>query len=113
MSEKKTARRSGLVSFLTNPKYIMVFATIGIFLIIYAFGAIMYGSKGFTTPDPNEAAIKEVALRNSREPFVLCDDSKFGHISAVRFADFTAATIITNREPSINYQNAQNILIAK
>ena len=49
MSEKKTARRSGLVSFLTNPKYIMVFATIGIFLIIYAFGAIMYGSKGFTT----------------------------------------------------------------
>ena len=70
-------------------------------------------SKGFTTPDPNEAAIKEVALRNSREPVVLCDDSKFGHISAVRFADFTAATIITNREPSINYQNAQNILIAK
>ena len=49
MSEKKNTRKRGLVSALTNPKYIMVYATIGIFLIIYAFGAIMYGSKGFTT----------------------------------------------------------------
>ena len=49
MSEKKITRKRGLVSALTNPKYIMVYATIGIFLIIYAFGAIMYGSKGFTT----------------------------------------------------------------
>ena len=49
MSEKKITRKRGLVSALTNPKYIMVYATIGIFLIIYAFGAIVYGSKGFTT----------------------------------------------------------------
>ena len=49
MSEKKNTRKRGLVSALTNPKYIMVYATIGIFLIIYAFGAIVYGSKGFTT----------------------------------------------------------------
>ena len=48
MSEKKNTRKRGLVSALTNPKYIMVYATIGIFLIIYALGAIMYGSKGFT-----------------------------------------------------------------
>ncbi|MBR5301349.1 MAG: sugar ABC transporter permease YjfF [Clostridia bacterium] len=33
---------------MTNPKYIMVLATIGIFLAIYLFGAILYGDKGFT-----------------------------------------------------------------
>ena len=49
MSEKKTVRKQGFVSRIANPKYIMVYATIGIFLIIYAFGAIAYGSKGFTT----------------------------------------------------------------
>jgi len=37
-----------LVNFITNPKYIMVLATIGIFLVIYIFGAILYGDKGFT-----------------------------------------------------------------
>ena len=41
--------RQTLWSRLTNPKYIMVYATIGIFLIIYAFGAVVYGDKGFTT----------------------------------------------------------------
>ena len=41
--------RQTLFSRLTNPKYIMVYATIGIFLIIYAFGAWLYGDKGFTT----------------------------------------------------------------
>ena len=49
MSENKSDRRQSLVRQLTNPKYIMVYATIGIFLIIYAFGAIVYGEKGFTT----------------------------------------------------------------
>ncbi|MBR0367420.1 MAG: sugar ABC transporter permease YjfF [Clostridia bacterium] len=32
-----------------NPKYIMVYATVAIFLIIYAYGAIKYSSIGFTT----------------------------------------------------------------
>ena len=32
-----------------NPKYIMVYATVIIFLIIYAYGAIRYGSIGFTS----------------------------------------------------------------
>ena len=50
MSEKQvTIQRQSLISRLLNPKYIMVYATIGIFLIIYIFGAIMYGDVGFTT----------------------------------------------------------------
>ena len=42
-------RRQSFQKKLTNPNYIMVYAAILIFLIIYAFGAILYGDKGFTT----------------------------------------------------------------
>ena len=41
--------KRSLLQRLFNPKYIMVYATVIIFLIIYAYGAIRYGSKGFTT----------------------------------------------------------------
>ena len=49
MSEKTTVKKQSLMTRITNPKYIMVYATVAIFLIIYAFGAVLYGSKGFTT----------------------------------------------------------------
>ena len=49
MAEKRTVKRGNLVSRIMNPKYIMVYATIAIFLIIYAVGALLYGDKGFTT----------------------------------------------------------------
>ena len=50
MSERNTAiKKQSFFSRITNPKYIMVYATVGIFLLIYAAGAIFYGSKGFTT----------------------------------------------------------------
>ena len=49
MSDKKMVKRQSLAKRIANPKYIMVYATIGIFLLIYAAGAIAYGSKGFTT----------------------------------------------------------------
>jgi len=49
MSDKKVVRKQSLASRIMNPKYIMVYATVGIFLLIYAAGAIAYGSKGFTT----------------------------------------------------------------
>ncbi len=49
MSEKQKLGHQSLLSRILNPKYIMVYATIGIFLLIYAFGAIMFGSIGFTT----------------------------------------------------------------
>ena len=48
MSEN-TNKRQSLISRIMNPKYIMVYATVIIFLIIYAYGAIRYGSIGFTT----------------------------------------------------------------
>ena len=46
---QKTEKRQSLFSRIMNPKYIMVYATVIIFLIIYAYGAIRYGKIGFTT----------------------------------------------------------------
>lgn len=42
-------RNNRLLNFVTNPNYLMVLATIGIFLVIYIAGAVMYGERGFTT----------------------------------------------------------------
>ncbi len=47
--ERTARKRQSLLSRIMNPKYIMVYATIGIFLIIYIFGAINYGDSGFLT----------------------------------------------------------------
>ena len=47
--KQKSANRQSLFSRIMNPKYIMVYATVVIFLIIYAVGAILYGDIGFTT----------------------------------------------------------------
>jgi len=46
---KAEPRRQSALTRIFNPKYIMVYATLGVFLVIYLFGALMYGDKGFTT----------------------------------------------------------------
>ena len=48
MQNTKSSRQS-LLNRIMNPKYIMVYATVIIFLIIYVYGAIRYGKIGFTT----------------------------------------------------------------
>lgn len=44
-----TSKRQSFWNKVFNPSFIMVYAAILIFLIIYAFGAVMYGKVGFTT----------------------------------------------------------------
>ncbi|MEY8583992.1 DeoR/GlpR family DNA-binding transcription regulator [Ligilactobacillus animalis] len=51
---------------------------------------------GFTTPDPDEAAVKTTALEQSEECFVLADPSKFDNVSFVKVAELSQATIITS-----------------
>jgi DeoR family transcriptional regulator, fructose operon transcriptional repressor len=51
---------------------------------------------GYTTPDQEEAMIKQKAMSLSRESFVLADDSKFSEITFAKIADLHEATIITN-----------------
>ncbi|KIL49692.1 DeoR/GlpR family DNA-binding transcription regulator [Jeotgalibacillus soli] len=51
---------------------------------------------GYTTPDPEEAQVKELAISLSRETFVLADDSKVGEIAFAKFGDIKEAALITN-----------------
>lgn len=51
---------------------------------------------GFTTPDPEEAALKTVAIKQSFEPFILADKSKFDTVNFVKVSELEAATIVTH-----------------
>lgn len=52
---------------------------------------------GYSTPDIDEARIKEAAVQNSYMTFVLADSSKFRKVCAVTFAPLSTACIITDR----------------
>lgn len=66
---------------------------------------------GLTTPDIDEAAIKEHAAARCRERYVLCDSSKFGQISPISFARFKDVRILTDRTPQAykKYANIQEV----
>lgn len=51
---------------------------------------------GYTTPDQEEALIKQTALSLSRETIVLADGSKFSEIAFAKIAKLNEASIITN-----------------
>ncbi|WP_080845813.1 DeoR/GlpR family DNA-binding transcription regulator [Cytobacillus gottheilii] len=51
---------------------------------------------GFTTPDQEEALIKQHAIGLSREAYVLADDSKLFEIGFAKIGDLHEAVIITN-----------------
>lgn len=57
---------------------------------------------GFTTPDPEEAMIKENAIKSSNDVYILADGSKFGEVSFTRFAELNEAIILTNIEDDLN-----------
>ena len=54
---------------------------------------------GFTTPELEEATVKEAALRQTQHAYGLCDSSKFDRVSPVGFGAFEDATIITDAMP--------------
>jgi len=58
----------------------------------------MHKEVGYTTPDPEEAAIKALAMRQSREAFVVADYSKIAMTTFTKIAELAAATIITDNK---------------
>lgn len=66
---------------------------------------------GFTTPDINEAMIKECAMKHTQKPHVLCDHSKFYHTTPVCFGEFTSARVLTDRLPDESYHGIDNLII--
>ncbi|WP_226677196.1 DeoR/GlpR family DNA-binding transcription regulator [Rossellomorea aquimaris] len=51
---------------------------------------------GFTTPDPEEAQVKRLAIELAREAMFLTDGTKFGEIAFSKIVDLDRAMIITN-----------------
>lgn len=66
-------------------------------------------AQGFTTPDPEEAAVKALAASRAQSAFVLADSSKFGRVTAVMIFPIDAAEIITDRVPDLQYKEYTRI----
>ena len=64
---------------------------------------------GLTTPDPDEAYVKQLALRFSDERFVLCDSDKFSRVTFAKVADLREVTVITDDGLSQEEQRVQSI----
>ena len=64
---------------------------------------------GFTTPEIKEAMITKKSMENSKEKYILADDSKFSQVSSIKFADFEDAVIVTNALSNDNYKKYKNI----
>lgn len=65
---------------------------------------------GCTTPDVNEAMVKRTAIEQCKESYVLCDSSKFQHISPVTFAPFEGTVFLTERAPE-GYEGCKNVIV--
>ena len=66
---------------------------------------------GFTTPDPNEALVKQAAMQQTERRYMLADTQKFGVISSVTFASFDAAVILTEAAPPESFRTCRNIRV--
>lgn len=59
---------------------------------------------GFTTPDPEEAAVKAAAVHRAKESWFLVDDAKFAKIYPAVITDLHGGAILTNRCPNPKYK---------
>ncbi|MFD2043569.1 DeoR/GlpR family DNA-binding transcription regulator [Ornithinibacillus salinisoli] len=51
---------------------------------------------GYTTPDPEEAALKEIAIKQGQQVYALADHTKFHEVTFTKIAELEDAVIITN-----------------
>lgn len=67
--------------------------------------------EGFTTPDANEALVKQTALNQTAKAYILADSSKFGNVSSVTFAPFDRAEILTGYKVPEGFVDCANIKV--
>lgn len=60
---------------------------------------------GYTTPDPDESAVKRLAIQHSDQAYILADSSKYGQVRFSKFADLAAAQLITDHLPTTAYHH--------
>lgn len=58
---------------------------------------------GFSTPDISEAKVKSAAIARGKEVYILADHSKFGKITAAKFAELKKGYIITDKAADKKY----------
>ena len=68
---------------------------------------------GITTPDIEEARIKELAIMHTRNAYILADPSKFNVTAPVRFASYSDVSIITTEAIPAIYHRDTNIITLK
>lgn len=73
--------------------------------------------QGLTTPDPDEAYVKQLALQFSDERYVLCDSEKFSAVTFAKVADLRGVTVITDEglyeEEQQEYSKLTNLKVVK
>lgn len=75
------------------------------------FGANgVHRERGLTTPDITEALVKEKAMEQCANCYVLADSTKINQISSVTFAGFEEGMILTTRLRDASYKACKNIL---
>ena len=67
-------------------------------------------SQGFTTPDPEAAALKSLAASRAQTAYMLADSSKFGRVTAASILPLGRAGIITDRVPDEKYLDCTEIV---
>ncbi|KEK21765.1 DeoR/GlpR family DNA-binding transcription regulator [Bacillus gaemokensis] len=67
---------------------------------------------GYTTPDPEEALLKKMALTLANESYFLIDESKFSEVAFAKIASLEEAMIITNmlEEELEEYKRKTNVI---
>lgn len=82
----------------------------------YHFSIAFLGTNGvslhaqLSTPDPEEAMVKSMVVRRSRNCYVLCDHTKFHKISPVTFADIEDVILLTDSVPEGAFREIPNIV---
>lgn len=69
-------------------------------------------SKGYTQTDLGEARTKTEAMSQCARRYILADSRKFDRILPVTFAHLSDATLITDREPDMEFYHHARILLA-
>ena len=93
---------SGITNRTTSEEYYYGGKGINVSLVLAELGldSTAYGFvAGFTTPDVEEAMMKESAVRHSYIAFVLADHSKFRRVFSVTFSQLKKCCIITDSLP--------------
>lgn len=65
---------------------------------------------GITTPEINEAVVKEKAFRQCKEGYILADSSKINQVSSVKFADFEDGFILTTALKDRSFGSYENVI---